>query len=261
MPDKMTVPRLRALREQGQPIVCLTAYDAAFGAMADAAGVDLVLVGDSVGTVMYGYSNTVPVTLDLMVQHTRATRAGVSRALLVADLPFGSYQASPAQAVESAVALMQAGASAVKLEGDYPDAIAALVRAGIPTMGHVGMTPQSYHQFGGHRVQGKGEHAHEVIDMANRVDAAGAFGMVVELVPAELAQRITQSIQGVTIGIGAGPHCHGQVQVLHDVLGFGDRTFRHAKRYMDGRGQIVQALEEYARETRTNEFPQAEHSV
>lgn len=257
----MSVPKLRALREQGKPIVCVTAYDAAFGAMADAAGVDLVLVGDSVGTVMYGYTNTVPVTLEQMVLHTRATRAGVARALLVADLPFGSYQSSVERAVESAVALMQSGASAVKLEGDYPETIAALVKAGIPTMGHVGMTPQSYHQFGGHRVQGKGSESQDVLDMAIRVDNAGAFGIVIELVPQELARRISDSVAGITIGIGAGAGCHGQVQVLHDVLGLGERQFRHAKRFMDGRGAVLSALQSYADEVRKGEFPASDHAV
>ncbi len=260
MPEKVTAPKIRAMREKGQRIVCLTAYDAMFGEMADAAGVDLVLVGDSVGNTMLGYSSTVPVTLDEMLHHTRATQRGVKRALLVGDLPFGSYQASSEQAVLSSIALVKAGAEAVKLEGEYTEAISAIAKAGIPVMAHLGMTPQSVHQFGGHKVQGKGVHGEELLAAARAVESAGAFAVVLELIPAELAERITAAISIPTIGIGAGVGCSGQIQVLHDVLGFSRQSFRHARSYADGYGCLLQAMEQYASEVRSGSFPDAEHS-
>jgi 3-methyl-2-oxobutanoate hydroxymethyltransferase len=260
MRDKVTVPKIRAMRERGERIVCLTAYDAAFGEIADSAGVDLVLVGDSVGNVMLGYPSTVPVTLEEMVHHTRATAAGVKRALVVADLPFGSYQASIEQAVTSAVALMKAGAEAVKLEGNYPEAVAALVRAGIPAMGHVGMTPQSVHQFGGHRVQGKGDDGHRIVQVAQQLEEAGAFSIVLELIPADLAEKVTETLTIPTIGIGAGAGCSGQIQVLHDVLGLTRQRFRHAKVYADGWSCLSGAIESYVAEVRDSSFPRPENS-
>ncbi len=260
MPDKVTAPRIRAMREKGHRVVCLTAYDAAFGAIADAAGVDLVLVGDSVGNVMLGYPSTVPVTLDEMVHHTRATRAGVQRALLVADLPFGSYQASVEQAVNSGAALMKAGAESVKLEGDYGDAIRAMVKAGMPVMGHVGMTPQSINQFGGFRVQGKGDAGREVLDAAKRVQDAGAYCLVLELIPADLAAEITAALEIPTIGIGAGVGCSGQIQVLHDLLGLTPHGFKHAKRYVDGYSCLGDAMRQYCDEVRAGTFPGPENS-
>lgn len=260
MPDKVTAPRLRAMRKRGERIVCVTAYDATFGAIADEAGVDVVLVGDSLGNEIYGYATTVPVTLEQMLQHTKAVRAGVSRALLVADLPFGSYQASTAQAMESAIALAKAGADAVKLEGAYPEAIAAMVQAGIPVMGHVGMTPQSVNLFGGFRVQGRGERSQKVLQDSLAIDAAGVFAMVLELVPADLAQEITQQVTAPTIGIGAGIGCDGQIQVIYDVLGLSATEHRHAKRYVQGRTQFLEGLRAYADEVRNLGFPKEENS-
>jgi 3-methyl-2-oxobutanoate hydroxymethyltransferase len=248
------------MREKGERIVCLTAYDAVFGQMADAAGVDLILVGDSVGNTTLGYSSTVPVTLEEMLHHTRATQRGVTRALLVGDLPFGSYQVSPEQAVQSSIALVKAGAEAVKLEGEYTQAISAISKAGIPVMGHLGMTPQSVHQFGGHKVQGKGSRGDAVIESAKAVEAAGAFAVVLELIPAELAERVTAAIKIPTIGIGAGAGCSGQIQVLHDVLGLTRQTFRHARQYADGYRCLLGAMEQYADEVRSGSFPDAEHS-
>src|SRR5688572_9369275 len=194
MADKVTAPRIRAMKEAGDKIVCLTAYDAYFGRLADQAGVDLVLVGDSLANVILGYPNTVPVTLEEMAHHVRAVRRGVSRALLVADLPFGSYNASVEQAVNSAVELMKAGAEAVKLEGEYSEAISAMVKAGIPVMGHVGMTPQSVHNFGGFKLQGKGKSAEPVLQAAKAVEQAGAFSIVLELIPATLSKSITEAL-------------------------------------------------------------------
>jgi 3-methyl-2-oxobutanoate hydroxymethyltransferase len=258
--DRVTAPRIVGMKAKGERIVCLTAYDATFGAIADEAGVDLVLVGDSLGNVVLGYETTVPVTLADMIHHTRATRRGVTRALLVADLPFGTYQASTEQAVLNAVALMQAGADAVKLEGDHPEAIRAIVRTGIPVMGHVGFTPQSVNAFGGFRVQGKGDHAAEVIDAAKAVADAGAFGIVLELIPAELAQQVTQAVAVPTIGIGAGAGCDGQIQVLHDVLGLTKSKFRHAHRVSEGWEVSRASIESYAVSVRIGEFPTEESS-
>ncbi|MFZ4506965.1 MAG: 3-methyl-2-oxobutanoate hydroxymethyltransferase [Fimbriimonas sp.] len=260
MAEKLTAPRIRAMRTQGKPIVCVTAYDATFGAIADESGADLILVGDSLGNVLYGYDSTISVSLEQMIWHTRATRAGVKRALLVADLPFGSYQSSTAQAVESSVALMKAGAEAVKLEGVYTEAIEAILRAGIPVMGHVGMTPQSVHRFGGFRVQGKGDHGADILKDAQDVDQAGVFATVLELIPAALAATITAEVSNPTIGIGAGEGCNGQIQVLHDVLGLGTATMRHAKAFVGGRTLMVDALKAYGEGVRAHQFPTPEQS-
>lgn len=247
------------MKARGEKVVCVTAYDAPMAKLADEAGVDLILVGDSVGDVVLGYSSTVPVTLDEMLHHTRAVRRGCSRALLVADLPFGSYQASPEQAMNSAVALMKAGAEAVKLEGTS-DAVRLLVDAGIPVMGHVGLTPQSVNRFGGHKVQGRGQDAELVLEAANKLDEQGAFSIVLELIPASLAERITAAVRIPTVGIGAGLGCDGQIQVLHDVLGLSERTFKHAKPYMSGRELVLKGLQDYASEVRSGAFPGEQNS-
>ena len=260
MPDKVTVPTIRSLHAKGAKIVCITAYDAVLGSLADAAGADIILVGDSVGNTQLGYPSTLPVTLADMLHHTRATSQGVRRALLVADLSFGSYQASVEQAVQSAVSLVKAGAESVKLEGDYTEAIKEIVRAGIPVMGHVGMTPQSINQFGGFRVQGKGAKGEEVIDSAKRIQDAGAYAVVLELIPTDLAARITEELEIATIGIGAGPHCSGQVQVIHDVLGLSSQKLKHAKRYLDGETLMIDALRQYSSEVREGIFPEDAHS-
>ncbi|RYG35814.1 3-methyl-2-oxobutanoate hydroxymethyltransferase [bacterium] len=260
MADKITAPMLRRMRAKGQRIACVTAYDAAFGAMADAAGVDVILVGDSVGNTTLGYADTIPVTLAEMVHHTKAVRAGVRRALLVADLPLGSYNASTAQAVESAAALAKVGADAVKLEGVYPEAIEAIQRMGVPVMGHLGFTPQAKNRIGGAKVQGRGEEGEVVMSDAVSVDEAGVFAMVLELIPGELAKLVTERVGAPTIGIGAGIHCSGEIQVLHDVLGLEEGTFRHAKRYLQGRELIVDALRSYAAEVRENAFPGPENT-
>jgi 3-methyl-2-oxobutanoate hydroxymethyltransferase len=241
-------------------VVCITAYDAVFGALADAAGADIVLVGDSVGNTALGYSSTLPVSLEEMVHHTRATRQGVQRALLVADLPFGSYQTSTEQAVQAAVALVKAGAQAVKLEGPYTQAIAEIIRAGIPVMGHVGMTPQSINLYGGFRVQGKGDSGQAVITAAKEVENAGAFSIVLELIPAKLAAQITDDLHIPTIGIGAGVHCSGQVQVIYDILGLNPVALKHAKRYVAGHDCFVDAMKQYSAEVRDGTFPGEENS-
>lgn len=256
---RVTVPRIQALKGQGKKVVCVTAYDAPGGAIADAAGVDLVLVGDSLGNVVLGHPNTLPVTLDDMVRHTAAVARTVENALLIADLPFGSYQESAAQAVRSSVALIQAGAQGVKLEGVFPAQTEALVRAGIPVMGHVGMTPQSVHAFGGFRVQGRDDDADRVLGAAKELQGLGCFAVVLELIPMSLASRITRELRIPTIGIGAGPSCDGQIQVFHDLLGFGDGELRHAKRYAHARELFTKALASYAEEVRSSTFPTEEN--
>ena len=260
MAEKVTAPKIRAMKSSGNKIVCLTAYDAYFGKLADEAGVDLILVGDSVANVCLGYPNTVPITLEEMLHHMRAVRRGVERAHLVGDLPFGSYNASVEQAIESAVLMMKSGAESVKLEGRYPEAISAMVKAGIPVMGHVGMTPQSVHNFGGFRVQGKWSQADAVLEAAQAVQNAGAYAIVLELIPADLAGKITDTLDIPTIGIGGGPECDGQIQVIHDVLGLGSEVFRHAKRYAEGESLLRNGILAYAAEVRNQTFPGPENS-
>ncbi len=260
MTDKVTAPLVLGMKRQGVRISVVTAYDFVSGAIVDESGAEVALVGDSVGNVMLGYANTLPVSLDEMVHHTSATARGLRRALLVADMPFGSYQSSPAQAVDSAVRLVKAGAEAVKLEGTYVEAIGAIVRAGIPVMGHLGMTPQSVHRFGGHKVQGKAEAEQGLLDDAKALEDAGSFSMVLELVPALAAKRVTEAVSVPTIGIGAGPHCDGQVQVFHDLLGLSRSKFRHAKRYLEGFEVLLEGVRRYVCEVREGEFPGSEHS-
>lgn len=260
MPKRKTAPAIRAMKG-GEPIVCLTAYDAPTGALADAAGVDLVLVGDSVANVVLGHETTVSVTLDEMIHHVRAVRRSVQSALLVADMPLGSYGSSVAQAVDSAVALVKAGAEAVKLEGAFVAEIEAIQRIGIPVMGHVGMTPQSVNLFGGFKVQGRDEAGEAVVQAAHAVADAGAFSIVLELVPAALAERITRELAIPTIGIGAGVGCDGQVQVFHDLIGLTPHRFRHAKRYVDAWSIFGDAIATYAAEVRSKQFPKDEHAV
>ena len=259
MPEKLTAPKIRGMKGI-KPIVCITAYDAPSGEIADIAGADLVLVGDSVGNTVMGLETTVPVTVEHMIHHAQAVARSCKRPLLVVDMPFGSYQPSPTHAVETAITLVKAGAEAVKLEGDYGDAIAAIAKAGIPIMGHIGMTPQSVHAFGGFRVQGKGKSGNLILEQAQRLEKAGAFAIVLELIPAELSAKITSAIEIPTIGIGAGPHCDGQIQVLHDVIGLSSGSFKHAKRYAHVRTQMIRALKKYAEEVRSGAFPTEENS-
>lgn len=249
------------MREAGEKIVCLTAYDYPSGKIADEVGVDLILVGDSLGMTIQGHDTTLPVDLDDICYHTRCVRRGVENALLVADLPFGSYNSSTEQAVDSAVRLMKAGADAVKLEGDYHDAIRAIHKAGIPVMGHLGYTPQSINNFGGAKIQGKGESGTEISDQAKALQEAGVFGIVLELIPGALAKQITSDLEIPTIGIGAGPDCSGEVQVWHDILGISDMQFRHTKFYANLRETMVQAVRQYADEVRAGEFPTSENSA
>lgn len=261
MTGKVTAPGLRRRKPGGPKIVSVTAYDYTSALIADEAGVDFVLVGDSLGNVIQGQGTTLPVTLQDICYHVRCVRAGLSKALLVADMPFGSYNSSTAQAVDSAVALMQAGAEAVKLENDYLDEIAAIHKAGIPVMGHVGMTPQSVHVFGGFKVQGREDAAAErIAEIALQVEQAGAFSIVLELMPAALAQQITDKVSVPTIGIGAGAGCDGQIQVWQDILGLSPHVFRHSRPYASGRQDFIDGLRRYAEDVREGSFPDAETS-
>ncbi|KYH33890.1 3-methyl-2-oxobutanoate hydroxymethyltransferase [Neomoorella mulderi] len=262
---KVTLPQLRAMKERGEKITMVTAYDYPSALLADRAGMDMLLVGDSLGMVVLGYQSTVPVTMDEMVHHTRAVMRANPAALVVADLPFLSYQASVQDAVYSAGRLVkEGGADAVKLEGGRAmiPMVRAIVDAGIPVMGHLGLTPQSVVQLGGYRVQGREAAAAEKIaaDAAELVEA-GIFSLVLECVPAELARRITAELPVPTIGIGAGPDCDGQVLVYHDLLGLFDRFQpKFVKRYVNLGEAIVKALEDYREEVRQGKFPGEEHS-
>ncbi len=269
---KVTVPsileRKFAVSSQSSSpakITCLTAYDYPTARLLDEAGLDVLLVGDSLAMVALGYENTLPVTLEEMLHHTRAVRRGTHRALLVADMPYGSYHDDPTEGVRHAIRFVkEAGAEAVKIEGGERrmDLIARLVEAEIPVMGHIGLTPQSVNAFGGFRVQGRTEEAAErVLRDARAVEAAGAFSVVLESIPRELAARITAELKIPTIGIGAGPDCDGQVLVIHDLLGL---TFGHqpkfARRYADLGEIISRAAAEYCRDVQQGRFPSDEES-
>jgi 3-methyl-2-oxobutanoate hydroxymethyltransferase len=242
-------------------LTLLTAYDYTLARLLDSAGVDGLLVGDSLGMVVQGQADVLGVTLDEMVYHTRLVVRGARRALVIADLPFMSYQISPQQALESAGRLIkEGGAQAVKLEGGARSAaaVAAITAADIPVMGHIGLTPQSVRRLGGFKVQ---RDAERLLDDARAIEAAGAFSLVVECVPAELAARITQAVRIPTIGIGAGPDCDGQILVSHDILGlFEDIRPRFVKRFADLGLDIRQAVQAYCQEVRQGTFPASEHT-
>jgi 3-methyl-2-oxobutanoate hydroxymethyltransferase len=256
----VTVPDFLGAKARGLRLTMLTAYDYTMARLLDAAGVDGLLVGDSLGMVVQGLETSLPVTLDEVIYHTRMVARGVRRSLLVADMPFMTYQVSPQQALENAGRLVkEGGAHAVKLEGGVRSAaaVAAIARADIPVMGHVGMTPQSVRRFGGFRVQREEE---RLLEDALATEQAGAFALVVECVPAALAERITAAVKIPTIGIGAGVGCDGQVLVTHDMLGlFEDFRPRFVKQYADVGLAIRRAAEEYCREVREGTFPGAEH--
>jgi len=251
----MTVPEFRAAKGRAERLTVVTAYDFTAAKLVDEAGVDCILVGDSLGTVVQGHATTLQVTLTQMVYHTAMVARGAKRSLIVSDLPFGTYQSSPRQAVRSAVKLLRAGASAVKLEGGerMAAAIQALTDADIPVMGHVGMTPQSVHTFGGFKVQRDTE---QILMDARAVQSAGAFAMVVECVPSDLGAAITTAVTIPTIGIGAGPRCDGQVLVYHDLLGLFD-GFRpkFVKRYAELGEATRAAVRAYCDEVRKGAFP------
>jgi len=262
----VTTATFRTRKAAAQRIVMLTAYDASSARLVDAAGVDSILVGDSLGMTMLGYDSTLPVTMDDMVRATFAVARGTRHALVVADLPFMSYQASAEDALRNAGRLMaEGGAGAVKLEGgaEVAETVRRLVVAGIPVMGHVGLTPQSVHQLGGYRVQAKEAPAAEkLLDDCRALQDAGAFAVVLECIPAELASLASAELHIPTIGIGAGAGCDGEVQVFHDLLGLGgDFTPRHARRYAELGEQVRAAVSAYAADVRSGAFPGEEQTT
>ena len=263
MPIRTT--KLMEMKQAGERIACVTAYDFPTARLATAAGLPLILVGDSLGNVVLGYDSTLPVTMDDMVHHTRAVVRGAPDALVVADMPFMSYQINADEAMRNAGRLRQeGGASAVKLEGGQhiAETVTRLTDAGIPVMGHLGLTPQSVNQLGGYRVQGRTlAEAQRMLDDAEALERGGAFSIVLEAVPAPLAAVVTKRLRVPTIGIGAGAECDGQIQVLHDILGLGTRQPKHGKRYVDLNAVIGEALQRYAAQVREGTFPAEEHAT
>ena len=259
-PEKVSAPSLRASKQRGERLVCLTAYDYPTARIVDEAGIDIVLVGDSLGNVVLGYGNTVPVTLDEIMIHLKAVRRAVQRALLVADMPYGSFHTGPDDAVRNALRLVkEGGAEAIKLEGGRKrlPLIKRLVDEEIAVMGHIGLTPQSINKLGAYRVQGKtAEAARELLDDALALEEAGAFAIVLEVVPREIAQQITESVSVPTIGIGAGAGCDIQVLVLHDMLGlsFG-KLARFVRPYANLHQTITDAVTRYADDVRNGTYP------
>ena len=261
---RITIPEIKKMKARGELIPMLTAYDAATAGLLDEAGIPLLLVGDSLGMVVLGYQDTTAVTMDDMIHHTKAVVRGSQRALVVADMPFMSYSVSVERAMDNAARFIQeAGALAVKLEGGeaVAETIRRLVAAGIPVMGHVGLTPQQVLNLGGYRVQGRSvEAAEQILKDALAAEAADAFALVLECIPAELSRLITETLEIPTIGIGAGPDCDGQVLVIHDALGWTlDFHPKHAKRYANVDEVIRDAAKRYADEVRARRFPTAEH--
>lgn len=261
---KVTTASLRRMRADGNPIVMLTAYDHTFATLLDEAGVDVLLVGDSVATVVQGEDTTVPVTLDEMVYHSKLVARAARRALVVADLPFLSYQISEEEALRNAGRLMkEARVEAVKLEGGAPvtDCVRRLTDAGIPVMGHLGLTPQSIHAFGGYAVRGRAEEGERLLEDARCLVDAGVFALVLEKIPADLAARVTAAVPVPTIGIGAGPHCSGQVLVSYDMLGLFERFRpRFVRRYAELGDTIRDAVRRFGADVRDGSFPSAEES-
>ncbi|MDJ0849790.1 MAG: 3-methyl-2-oxobutanoate hydroxymethyltransferase [Myxococcota bacterium] len=261
---RVTIPSLRSRKRRGDKITMLTAYDCTFAQIFDAAGIDVLLVGDSLGNVVQGQETTLPVTLDETVYHTRMVARGARRALVVADMPFGSYQISAEDALRNAIrCVKEGGAQAVKLEGGTAvlDTIRRIVAAEIPVMGHVGLTPQAIHRMGGHRVQGRTEKSRaRVLADARAVEEAGAFAVVLEGMPVDLAREVSEALSIPTIGIGAGVHCDGQVLVMHDLLGLSDWTPSFVKPYANLGALASQAARRFAEEVGDAKFPDEEHS-
>ncbi|MBX3302832.1 MAG: 3-methyl-2-oxobutanoate hydroxymethyltransferase [Nitrospira sp.] len=255
----MTVLEFQQYKKDRKKLVVVTAYDALFARIVEQAGIRVILVGDSLGVVVQGNLNTLTVTIEDMLYHTKLVTGAVQRSLVIADMPFMSYQASTEDAVRNAGRLLQAGAAAVKLEGGavMADRIKAMTSIGIPVMGHLGMTPQSVHALGGYKVQGKVEdHASKLLEDAKVLEAAGAFALVLEAVPADLARKITQALSISTIGIGAGPHCDGQVLVIYDLLGLFDSFVpKFVKTYAHLKADALQALGRYKEEVEQGKFP------
>ena len=263
VPRRVTVRDLAAAKQAGRPWPMVTAYDYLTAGVFDEAGIPVLLVGDSAAMVVYGYDSTLPVSIDELLPLVRAVVRGAPHALIVADLPFGSYQASVPQALETAARFMkEGGAHAVKLEGGarvLPQ-VEALVAAGVPVMGHLGLTPQSVNAFGGYRVQGRGEAGEILMRDAKALEAAGAFAVVLEVVPADLAERVTASLSIPTIGIGAGPNCDAQVLVWQDLAGLSQQPAKFVKQYADMRTVLATAVGQFARDVETHAYPQSQHT-
>ncbi len=260
---RITIRDIAAAKARGEKWPMLTAYDALTAAVFDSAGIPVLLVGDSAAMVVYGHDSTIPVTVDDLIPLTAAVVRGTRRALVVADLPFGSYQASPAAALEAATRfLKETGAQAVKLEGGYRVVrqVEDMVAAGIPVMAHLGLTPQSVNAFGGYKVQGRGEDGERLLHDAKALQAAGAFSVVLECVPADLARRVTASLDIPTIGIGAGPDCDAQVLVWQDMAGLSPKTAKFVKRYADVSGVLRGAAEAFAADVVSGSFPTEQYS-
>jgi len=261
---RITLSNLHKMMREGEKITMLTAYDASFAALLDAAGLETLLVGDSLGNVLQGHETTLPVSLRDMVYHTQCVARGAKRSFIIGDMPFGTFQISPQDAFRNAAEIMAAGAQMVKIEGGRPmlETISFLTERGIPVCGHLGLTPQSVHQLGGYRVQGKAEDdAQRMLDDARILEQAGAGMIVLEAIPAALASQITAAAGVPTIGIGAGADCHGQVLVLHDMLDvYPGKKAKFVKNYMKAAGSIQGAVELYVKEVRDGSFPGREHS-
>lgn len=258
--DKVTTQTVVNMKRSGEKISMLTAYDFTMASIVDSAGIDVILVGDSASNVMAGYDTTVPMTLDHMIYHTSCVVRGTERALVIADLPFMSYQVTIKEALISSGRMMkEAGAHAVKLEGGryVADTVKRIVDAGIPVMGHLGLTPQSIYKFGTYKVRAKEEkEAEELLEDAKQLEEAGVFSIVLEKIPTGLAKKVTESLSVPTIGIGAGPHCDGQVLVLHDMLGLNkDFSPRFLRRYADLHTEMTSAVEAYMKDVKSGDFP------
>lgn len=255
----MTIPKFQQHKRDKKKLIVVTAYDALFTRIVEQAGIEVILVGDSLGVVVQGKPNTLSVTMDDMLYHSRLVAGAARRALVISDMPFMSYQASKEEAVRNAGRFLQAGATAVKLEGGMVmvDRVRAITSIGIPVMGHLGMTPQSVHALGGYKVQGKvKDQAAMLLDDAKALEAAGAFAIVLEAMPTGLAREITEAVSIPTIGIGAGPHCDGQVLVLHDLLGLFDEFVpKFVKPYAHLKEDALQALRRYKEEVEQGKFP------
>lgn len=262
MSEKVTVKKILKKKEQKEKIAMITAYDAPFARAADEAGVDSILVGDSMAMVVLGMENTLSITLEEMVEHTRAVARVRPKALVIGDMPFMSYETGPIKAMESASLFVKAGADAVKLEGgeEVVDQIKAIIKVGIPVMGHIGLTPQRFLKLGGYRMVGKKKEEEEQLYRdAEAVQEAGAFAVVLEFVLADLAKKITEKLSIPTICIGAGPYCDGQVLVLHDVLGLSQQSPPFAKKYVDLFSIAREAISKYVKEVKSEEFPTQEY--
>jgi 3-methyl-2-oxobutanoate hydroxymethyltransferase len=255
----MTVPEFQQQKHDGKKLIVVTAYDALFTRIVEQAGIEAILVGDSLGVVVQGKKDTLAVTMEQMLYHTKLVAGAAQRSLVIADMPFLSYQVSVQEAVKNAGRFLKAGAAAVKLEGGASvlDRVEAMTKFGVPVMGHLGMTPQSVHRYGGYKVQGKQkDQAQALVEDAKALEAAGAFSIVLEAIPAQLAETVTEALAIPTIGIGAGPHCDGQVLVLYDLLGlFDDFLPKFVKPYAHLKADALQALRRYKEEVEQGKFP------